>query len=238
VLDIDGPAVPVQDEIAAQQDQQTTPGDLTQSPYSFVSDLQKRSGCGGATASQFSDDPHTWTYDARKNEWRDMKPEVTPPTKENDAVLAYGMHNSVVCTEDVPFFAAQQIDTAALAETFLGTSQVDALQALCREWPRGPLDADFHERLASTAPALLLSGTADPVTPATFGDEAALGFGHALHLKFADQGHGQLLHGCVDRIMADFLAAADDGTVPRLDTQCVTKLRPAPFFLSLNGPGP
>ena len=76
------------------------------------------------------------------------------------------MHNSVVCTEDVPFFAAQAVDREKLAATFLGTSQLDALQSLCREWPRGPIDADFHQPLASQVPALLLSGAADPVTPA------------------------------------------------------------------------
>jgi hypothetical protein len=39
--------------------------------------------------SQFSDDPHTWAYDLKKNEWIDLKPKVQPPTDKNDAVLAY-----------------------------------------------------------------------------------------------------------------------------------------------------
>ena len=86
-----------------------------------------------------------------------------------DAVLAYGMHNSVVCAEDVPFYARQNIDRAALARTFLGASQLDALQALCADWPSGPIDADLHAPLASRVPALLLSGGADPVTPPSFG---------------------------------------------------------------------
>jgi hypothetical protein len=38
---------------------------------------------------QFGDDPITWAYDLKKNEWRDLKPETSPPSKENDAVLAY-----------------------------------------------------------------------------------------------------------------------------------------------------
>jgi pimeloyl-ACP methyl ester carboxylesterase len=155
-----------------------------------------------------------------------------------DAVLAYGMHNSVVCAEDVPLFATQTQQPGVLADTFLGNTQVEALQALCRAWPRGPMDADLHQPLASHAPALLMSGTADPVTPATFGDMAALGFASALHLKFAGQGHGQLLHACVDRIMADFLQATRTSAAATVDTECVRKLRPAPFFLSLNGPAP
>ena len=46
--------------------------------------------------SQFSDDPHTWSYDLRRNQWRDMKPDTLPPTNENDAVLAYDSLNNVV----------------------------------------------------------------------------------------------------------------------------------------------
>ncbi|MEX0704163.1 MAG: hypothetical protein WD069_18840 [Planctomycetales bacterium] len=46
--------------------------------------------------SQFTDDPHTWAYDLAKNEWRDLKPAVQPPTDRNDAVLAYDGANQVV----------------------------------------------------------------------------------------------------------------------------------------------
>jgi hypothetical protein len=46
--------------------------------------------------AQFSDDPRTWAYDLRKNEWTDLKPEGSPPTKENDAVLAYDAEHGVV----------------------------------------------------------------------------------------------------------------------------------------------
>jgi len=38
--------------------------------------------------SQFSDDRHTWAYDLKKNEWRDLKPAQQPPTSRNDAVLS------------------------------------------------------------------------------------------------------------------------------------------------------
>jgi hypothetical protein len=45
--------------------------------------------------SQFGDDPHTWTYDLRKNEWRDCKPAIQPPTDRNDPVLAYDPNGKV-----------------------------------------------------------------------------------------------------------------------------------------------
>jgi hypothetical protein len=46
--------------------------------------------------SQFSDDPHTWAYDLPRNEWRDLRPRRQPPTRLNDAVLAYDEANRVV----------------------------------------------------------------------------------------------------------------------------------------------
>jgi len=46
--------------------------------------------------AQFSDDPHTWGYSLSENEWRDLKPPATPPSNQNDAVLAYDSLNRVV----------------------------------------------------------------------------------------------------------------------------------------------
>src|SRR5262245_8804045 len=46
--------------------------------------------------TQFGNDPRTWGYDLRKNEWRDLKPAVQPPTDRNDPVLAYDANGRVV----------------------------------------------------------------------------------------------------------------------------------------------
>jgi pimeloyl-ACP methyl ester carboxylesterase len=150
-----------------------------------------------------------------------------------DEVIAYGMHNSVVCAEDVPFFTG--IDRVRLAQTYLGSAQVDALIALCKFWPRGPLDADLHAPLHSTVPALLLSGGADPVTPPAYAEQARGGFTQALHLVLPGQGHGQLLVPCMDRVMAQFIAAA---SIDKLDTACTQQARPAAFLLSPTATAP
>jgi pimeloyl-ACP methyl ester carboxylesterase len=174
----------------------------------------------------------------RRNEYAPLAAQYLLAAASYDAVLAYGMHNSVVCTEDVPFFASQKIDRSEIGKTFLGASQIDALESLCREWPAGLLDADFHQPLTSSVPALLLSGTSDPVTPASFGAEAAKGFSRSLHVQLADFGHGQLMHSCIDRLMADFLRVAGTARQQRLDHTCADRARPAPFFLSMHGPAP
>jgi pimeloyl-ACP methyl ester carboxylesterase len=147
--------------------------------------------------------------------------------------IALGMHNSVVCAEDVPYWGA--IDRPALAATFMGAAQVDALAALCRIWPRGPMDQDLHAPLVSAVPALFLSGGDDPVTPPRYARLAAAGFSQARQLVLPGFGHGQLTAPCMDRVLADFVSHP---VVADLDVSCLERARPMPFFTSVNGPAP
>ena len=155
-------------------------------------------------------------------------------TQYADAV-SYGMHNAVVCTEDAPLLESVAIDRAALARTYLGTLQLDGLIEVCKIWPRGMIDADFHAPLDSPVPALLLSGTADPVTPPGYAERARIGFTQSVHIVLEGQGHGQLGTGCVPRLLADFLAR---GSTQDLDLSCTRTIVPAPFFVSFAGPAP
>jgi pimeloyl-ACP methyl ester carboxylesterase len=150
-------------------------------------------------------------------------------------LLALGMHNSVVCSEDLPYVDAARIDRAALDRTFMGTKLFDGLQAMCRIWPRGPVDADFKSPLSSQVPALLLSGELDPVTPPAWAAKAAKGFADHQHVVVAGQGHGQLVSGCVQGIMRRFV---DAGTARSLDTRCIADIKDVPLFTSFGGPEP
>ncbi|MFM7272933.1 MAG: alpha/beta fold hydrolase, partial [Gammaproteobacteria bacterium] len=152
-----------------------------------------------------------------------------------EGMLAMGMHNAVSCTEDLPFVDAAAVDREALARTYLGSAMLDGLQAMCAVWPRGVLDADLRAPLVATVPALLLSGSADPVTPSANAAAAASGFTQHLDLVFDGQGHTQLGEPCALGILRRFLAA---GSTETLDTDCVTKVRPPPFFLNFNGSAP
>jgi pimeloyl-ACP methyl ester carboxylesterase len=151
-----------------------------------------------------------------------------------DAV-AFGMHNSVVCAEDVPFYDAARIDRPKLESTFLGVTQLDALIAICKIWPHGPMDQDFHTPLKTNVPALLLSGGNDPVTPVGFAKQAATGFANGVHIVLAGLGHGQLTAPCVDRLMARFI---EQGTAKDIDASCTHAVQPMPFFTTLAGPPP
>jgi pimeloyl-ACP methyl ester carboxylesterase len=171
----------------------------------------------------------------RDGDFRPLASQYLIVSKAYEQAVAFGMHNSVVCTEDVPFYDPSRIDRKALEQTFLGVAQVDALVTLCKEWPRGSIDADFHAPLRSNVPALLLSGGNDPVTPAKFGEQAAKGFLRGVHVVLPGLGHGQLTAPCVDRLMAQFI---DRGDAKNLDTSCTRVVKPMPFFTTLAGPPP
>ena len=152
-----------------------------------------------------------------------------------DEAFAYGMHNSVACSEDTPLIDSGKLDRAALGTTHMGAEQVEQLIEACREWPRGVVDVDLHAPLTSKAAALLLSGADDPVTPPEYAAVAQKAFADSQHVIVTGHGHGQLIAPCVDRIIASFIIA---GTAKDLDVSCTEKLRPMPFFTTLSGPAP
>lgn len=149
--------------------------------------------------------------------------------------VAEGMNYTVVCSEDVSFYHVDAEQRAELTKTFLGTSELDGLEAVCGIWPHGPVDPDFHQPLHSQVPALLLSGGNDPITPPRDAALASRGFAHSLSLVIPQFGHGQLTDPCMAGVMAQFVRRA---SVAGLDTACTRRLSPVPFFLTRNGPAP
>jgi pimeloyl-ACP methyl ester carboxylesterase len=149
--------------------------------------------------------------------------------------LSLGMHNAVMCAEDVPFYDRETINHEALAASYMGAFQLDALEAICSVWPAGPVDDDMKQPLVSALPVLLLSGEADPITPPRYADLAAVGLTNSLRLIGKHQGHGQLGVGCTPRLIADFIEAADPNGV---DASCLDRSFVMPFFLDFSGPNP
>jgi len=147
--------------------------------------------------------------------------------------MSIGMHNAVVCTEDAPYFAGEQIGRDALDATYIGPLQLDALETICSIWPRGVLDEDFKTPLASDLPVLLLSGEADPVTPPRYAELAAIDLDNARLLTGRKQGHGQAPRGCMPDLIAEFVETANSHD---LDAGCFDRVHAMPFFLDFAGP--
>lgn len=155
--------------------------------------------------------------------------------------LSTGMHHAVICTEDVPFFDRQfdpatqrQIGTTESA-SYLGNEIVSAIQATCSRWPAGVIDEDFKQPVVSDKPTLILSGGADPITPPAYGEQVAESLSHVRHIVNEEQGHMQAIFGCTPVLLAQFIDSAD---ATSLNTDCLQRLSPTPFFVDANGPLP
>lgn len=151
--------------------------------------------------------------------------------KELTGAIRFGMHNSVVCTEDAPFFG--ELDVAALEATYIGPQQAQSLVTICESWPTGPMDGDLRRPLDAEVPTLILSGEEDPITPPDYGSMADTALPDSLHLVAAGQGHGVIGRGCLPRLAAEFI---DAGSLDGLETDCVDRLTHPSFFLNLMGP--
>ena len=156
-------------------------------------------------------------------------------TRSLDEAFAYGMHNSVACSEDAPLIDTARLDIAALNATHMGAEPVQQLVEACRDWPRGVVDADQHAPFKSDTAVLLLSGADDPVTPPEYAAIAQRAFADSKHVIIAGHGHGQIVAPCVDRVISSFIQA---GTAKGLDASCTQKLPTMPFFTTLAGPAP
>lgn len=151
----------------------------------------------------------------------------------SDTGLYLGMFYAVACTEDAPFIDAAEAST--LAHGTLFGDRTETLREVCTAWPTGELSAEFGTPVVSDVPVLLLSGEADPVTPPQYAARVAETLPNSLHVIGPGMGHGLIGRGCIDALVADFIAA---GSVAGLDASCAENLIPPPFFVSHTGPTP
>jgi pimeloyl-ACP methyl ester carboxylesterase len=144
--------------------------------------------------------------------------------------IADGLYLSVTCAEDVPFFP----DQPSLSPSYLpdGTAR---LKAECTAWPHAEVTAQARMPVISSVPALLLSGSADPVTPPGNAMRIAKVLPNSLQLTAPGFGHNVAFLGCLPRITAEFLRSA---STQNLDVSCISAMRPAPFFINFSGPTP
>lgn len=171
-------------------------------------------------------------------------------TRSLSESMATGMHHAVICTEDEPFidlYTAKNTDSMnaitvenqatenAPITSYLGDAILESLKASCALWPAGYRDNDFKQAVTSDVPTLILSGEADPITPPDYGDRVAQTLSRARHLINDSQGHMQAPYGCMPVLLAQFIESANS---EELQTDCLQRLRPTPFFVDANGPLP
>lgn len=142
---------------------------------------------------------------------------------------AMPLHLAVVCAEDYPRLTPQLLaeDTRG---SFLSAPQIMRIGQLCEAMgvPAVPYAAPSMIR----APALLLSGALDPVTPPRRAEGARQYMPNAQHLVVKNGGHIVTPLGCVPRLLRSFL---DQPDAP-VKAACLDEI-PAPTF-QLNSAGP
>jgi len=142
------------------------------------------------------------------------------------AGLRLGLLLSVTCTEDLSRILPGEIERET-AGTYLGDSRVREQQAACAIWPRGALEPGYAEPVRSDVPAFVLSGTLDPVTPPSLGEETVRTLSRSVHVV-APGGH---VPGgpCIDSMEKAFLKAASPDAV---DQRCVKEMKLPPIEVS------
>jgi pimeloyl-ACP methyl ester carboxylesterase len=150
-----------------------------------------------------------------------------------NAGLYDGMFYAVTCTEDAPLISADEAARRSKGSVF-GDRTVDFV-AVCADWQKGKVSTEFREPITSDVPVLIFSGEVDPITPPRHAKEVAESLSNEIHLVFSGMGHGNLASRCSMNIFRDFVA---NPMIPELDTTCVDKVQPPPFFVDFSGPRP
>jgi fermentation-respiration switch protein FrsA (DUF1100 family) len=116
------------------------------------------------------------------------------------------MHFAVVCAEDFPRLAA----ATEVPGRDTGTAAEQVYRQVCSGLPRAEVPAAFYTLPTAAAPVLVLSGSADPVTPPRHGERVAQALGaQAVHLVVPNLGHGVMGQGCMTDVMFRFVDQAD-----------------------------
>ena len=163
------------------------------------------------------------------DDWRTLIAQARLVLNQMQGMMALGMHNAVICSEDAPFFP-QKEEASGIMDNLL-----EGMKAVCKDWPAGEVADDFHALMDSDVPALLLSGSLDPVTPPEFAERALVQFRNGRHLVAKGLGHMTFTHHCYSKIIEQFIG---DLQLQGEHFECANEDWSQPFFLSPAGPAP
>lgn len=145
----------------------------------------------------------------------------------NGIDLAAGMHNSVVCAEDVHRVSPDLM--ADIEQSYTANSLYEAMVKSCSIWPSNRVDEKFFNPIESDIPTLLLSGELDPATPPDWGALAMVNMTNAAHFVAPYATHGVAAQTCGSDLVADLV---DLGTVTDLDASCLSETHFKNFYLN------
>lgn len=161
---------------------------------------------------------------------------VSEAAAGNYAPFAAGLYGSSGSVGDAQISIAQRF--AVMCAEDMWQQKPDAQERLssisalffefCRTLPHGRPAPDFFEPTKSSVPTLLLSGSHDPVTPASQAELAMKTLENKKHLVVGGWGHIVSPHPCPRRIIKKFV---DSANVAEASDSCEAELAlPRPLF--------
>ena len=124
-------------------------------------------------------------------------------------------------------------DTEPDEETLIGHALLDGLRNACSVWPKTTVPALYAEPIGSDAPALVLSGEVDPITPPQWGEAMTRLLPNGRHLVAPATGHNVSPVGCAADLIAQFI---DQANAQVLDPSCLDTIERPSFFIDASGP--
>ncbi len=148
----------------------------------------------------------------------------------NNEFFSAGMYYSVQCAEEVSFETPQTLINAD--KNF--PKQRDVLDmgdfaTVCKMWNVHAAPAVENQAVTSDLPTLVLSGEYDPITPPTYGQEAAKTLKNSTWLLFPGLGHGVSIS---DRCPLNISLAFIDAPDRKPDGSCIDTMHPPKFAIA------
>ena len=150
----------------------------------------------------------------------------------NMTTLSLGMHYSVQCQEEYDSTVNRDYWGILEAHPHLAgylsypVEGVVTLSRLCGLWGAQARPISVNDPVASDVPALLLSGSFDPITPPIYADMASETLTTAYNFVLPHVGHGVLRsHRCAVDIAVAFINAPKNEP----DSGCIAQTRPIQF---------
>ncbi|MEM1177824.1 MAG: alpha/beta fold hydrolase [Acidobacteriota bacterium] len=143
--------------------------------------------------------------------------------------MTFGAQLAIFCAEEIPRASGA---TPAPAPR-IGLQMWHSISGGCDALPPLSTPAIYSEAVRSSAPALILSGDRDPITPPRWGDAMAEAFDDAVHLTAPFTGHNVSPVGCAPELITTFVETADTQAV---DGSCLDDVTRPSFFINSSGP--
>ncbi|MCP4897546.1 MAG: alpha/beta hydrolase [bacterium] len=146
--------------------------------------------------------------------------------------MTAGASLTIFCSEEMARMQDSDLQRE-MVPRLLGHQAMDSLKSACSVWPKAPLPAIYGEKVSSMAPALLLSGHADPITPPRWGEMLKDALPNSIHLVAPATGHNVAPQGCASQLMEQMI---DQGSWEGIDGSCLEEITRPSFFINSSGP--